>query len=279
MEKLRIAIISNDDKTWSLFAWNNVLNAGLLNEAYELKGFWTCNQKFGNKKTIKVRKWYFNTFRFWNFLKLFAFTVSFKVLSFIRAFTGNYQTSFAGLCKAHKIPYYKTTLPNDPNFIKWVKGNNIDILIIMVDHILKKEILDAPNICVVNKHASLLPTHKGLYPYLWATIANNPYGISFHKVNEAIDEGDLYYQEKVDNPALIKSMISYYFYVHKDYYKMLFKALKNIAASITVPLDESLPVSYNSLPTAADYKKFKDKGGRIITWQDIFLPFSLFKKD
>ena len=104
-------------------------------------------------------------------------------------------------------------------------------------------------------------------------------GISFHKVNKAIDKGDLYYQEKVTNPELIKSMIAFYFYVHTDYYKMLAVALKNITADTVIPTNGHVRSNYNSLPTPKDYKLFKKNGGRVINWKDIFLPAVLFSKD
>ena len=62
------------------------------------------------------------------------------------------------------MPHFKTSSPNNKDFIQWVKENQIDILVIMVDHILKKAILSAPQICVVNKHASLLPQNALSYP-------------------------------------------------------------------------------------------------------------------
>jgi folate-dependent phosphoribosylglycinamide formyltransferase PurN len=279
MQKLRIAIISSDDKLWSLYAWNNVLNSGLLKEEYELAGFWTCDQRFANKKEIKIRRWFLNTFRFWNFFKLFMFSVSFRTAAFFKSIFGNYHTSFTSLCQAHKIQYYKTSLPNDPGFISWVKTNHIDIVIIMIDHILSEEVLDAPKICVLNKHASMLPANRGLFPYLWAGISNDSQGISFHKVNKAIDKGDLYYQEEVVNPELIKSMIAFYFYVHTDYYKMLAVALKNITTNTIIPSDKNLRANYNSLPTPKDYVQFKKNGGRVINWGDLFLPIVLFSKD
>jgi folate-dependent phosphoribosylglycinamide formyltransferase PurN len=280
MQKLRIAIISNDDKLWSLYAWNNVLNSGLFSrEEYDLVGFWTCGKRFGNKKEIKVRGWFLYTFRFWNFFKLFLFSVSFKITAFFKSILGNYHTSFAGLCRAHKVNYFKTALPNDQGFIDWIKANNIDIVIIMIDHILKQEVIDAPNICVLNKHASMLPENRGLFPYLWAGITNDSQGISFHKVNKAIDKGNLYYQEVVVNPELIKSMIAFYFYVHTDYYKMLAVALKNISTNTVIPSNSQRRSNYNSLPTHSDYLRFKKNGGRIINWKDIFLPVILFSKD
>jgi len=277
MRKLKVAIITGDDKLWSLYAWNNVFNAQIFTEEYECAGFWTCSQKFSNKKKINAWAWYLNTFRFWNFLKLFCFVVSFKIFSFIKSLGGKYQLSFTKLCRVNKIPFYKTSNPNDTFFTEWIKANNIDILIIMVDYILKKDILAAPKICVVNKHAGFLPLNKGLFPFFWAKTFNQVQGISFHKVNEAIDEGDLYYQEKVEDIQYLKSMISFYFYVHKNYYRMLYPALKNISASITIPLNKDLPSSYHSLPIAADYIAFKKNGGKIITWDEIFLPLALLK--
>ncbi len=277
MNKLKIAIISNDDKVWSLYAWNNVLNSHVLDKDYTCVGFWTCNQKFSNKKKLNVWGWYLSTFRFWNFFKLISFVISYKFFSFLKSITGKYHLTFSKLSKAHNIPLFKTPHPNSPEFINWVKENEIDILVIMVDHILKKEILNTPKICVLNKHAAVLPANKGLFPYLQAKLSNEPQGISFHKVNEAIDEGDLYYQEKVEDPELTRSMVAFYFYVYKNYYKMLDISLKNIVNNITILPDEKLTASYYSLPTLKDYVQFKKKGGSIIKWSDMILPLDLLK--
>jgi hypothetical protein len=277
MDKLRIAIISNDDELWSLYAWNNVFKTQLFSNEYEVAGFWTCKQKFCNNNKLKVWTWYINTFGAWNFFKLFCFVVSYQMVSFIKSLTGKYSTSFKGLCKKNNIPYFQTPSPNDPGFIQWVKENKIDVLIIMVDHILKKEIISSPNICVVNKHASMLPANKGLFPFFWARVYNEVQGISFHKVNEAIDEGALYYQQQVTDPSLLHSMILFYFYVHHNYYSMLSTALKNIASGQTVQPPAGLPASYYGRPTTGHYAAFRKNGGRIINFKDIFLPLHLLK--
>lgn len=277
MRKLKIAIISGDDKLWSLYAWNNVFRSQSFIQEYDCAGFWICNQKFSNKKKASAWYWYLKTFRFWNFFKLFSFVVSFKIFSFIKSLAGKYQMSFSKLCKTNKIPFFKTPNPNDASFIEWVKANEIDIVLIMVDYILKKDILNAPKICVVNKHAGFLPMNKGLFPYFWAKLSNQLQGISFHKANEKIDEGDLYYQEKVESKEILRSMITFYFYVHKNYHLMLNIALENVLTKTIIPLHKDLPGSYHSLPEAADYITFKNNGGKIINWQDIFLPFELLK--
>lgn len=277
MTKLKIAIITNDDKLWSLYAWNNVLKTNLITEEYSCAGLWTCDQKFSNKKKLSVWSWYLNTFRLGNFIKLFFFVISFKFFAFFKSFIGKYYRSFHQLCLKNNIPHFEASTPNSPELIKWVKDNKIDILIIMVDQILKQDILNAPQIAVINKHAGLLPSNKGLFPYFWAKKLNQPQGISFHKVNLAIDEGDLVYQEKVDDPALIHSMIAFYFYVYKNYPAMLNSALKNLVQNTPVPLPENISDSYYSLPQAKDYVEFKNNGGRIITFTDLFLPAALLR--
>jgi len=277
MSKLKIAIISNDDNLWSLYAWNNVFNSQLFDKEYEVAGFWTCEQKFRNNNRFKVWQWYMNTFGAWNFLKLFCFVVFYQLVSFIKSLSGKFNTSFKGLCKKHHVPYFQTLSPNDPGFVQWVKDNNIDVLIIMVDHILKKEILSSPNICVVNKHASMLPANKGLFPFFWAKVYNDVQGVSFHKVNEAIDEGVLYHQQQVTDPSLLTSMIIFYFYVHHNYYSMLSAALKNIATGQTVTPPADIVPSYYGRPTNAHYEAFTKNGGRLINFKDIFLPLHLLK--
>jgi hypothetical protein len=277
MNKLKVAIISNDDNLWSLYAWNNVFNSQLFRDKYEVLGFWTCAQKFGNNKRVAIWKWYLNTFGAWNFIKLFFFVVFYQVVSFIKSFSGKFSTSFKGLCQKNNVPYFQTASPNDQDFITWVKENHVDVLVIMVDHILKKEILDSPKICVVNKHASMLPANKGLFPFFWAKAYNEVQGISFHKVNEAIDEGDLYFQQEISDPSILSSMIIFYFYVHHNYFSMLGTALENISGSKTVTPPAGVSSSYYGRPTAAHYSDFKKNGGRLINFKDIFLPLHLLK--
>jgi len=275
MGKLKIAIISNDDTVFSLYAWNNVFRSRIFTEEYECMGFWICDQKFKKQKGPDYWEWYLRTFKLWNFIKLSAFVISFKFFSFIKFLGGKYQLSFKKLCTVNKIPFGKTPTPNSPDFIAWTNANKIDVLIIMVDHILKQEVLSIPKVCVLNKHASLLPTNKGLFPFFWATIANQSHGITFHKVTEKIDVGDFYYQETEVDGYSLRSMVAFYFYAHKNYYKMLRTALENISIGNTISIDRLLTASYNSLPTAEDYMTFKKTGGKIVLLSDIFLPLTL----
>jgi folate-dependent phosphoribosylglycinamide formyltransferase PurN len=277
MNKPKIAIISNADKLWSLHAWNNVFSSGILQKDYEVAGFWSCNQKFSNKKKLSAWSWYLKNFGFWNFFKLGLFVIFFQFFACIKWLWGKHQLSFKALSKKYHVPFYKINHPNNAEFIKWVKEQEIDILLIMVDHILKKDVLAAPKMYTLNKHAGLLPANKGLFPYFWAKLKQQPQGISFHEVTEAIDEGKLFYQETVQDVCINKSMVSFYYYVHSSYHRMLGQSLQNIKNNVIIAHAADLPHSYHSLPEKSDYVQFKKKGGDIIRWADLKLPLKLFR--
>lgn len=265
----RIAVICQNDNLWSLYAWNNVFKEQKISD-FNFIGLWNCEEKFAHIKKKDTWKWYLKTFGAWNFLKLALFAGVFKISLILKSISGGYHNSFKDLCRANNINYLGVSDPNSPEFIDWVKKHEVDILIVMSGHILKKDILMAPKMCSVNKHAGLLPTNRGVFPYFWAQLKGETQGISFHIMNEKIDDGKLIYQEKVQDTRLTRSMISFYYYSHKNYGEMLIKALRNLQNK--TPVDAlTNKTSYHSLPATKDYKKFCHAGGKIISWSDLFL--------
>jgi methionyl-tRNA formyltransferase len=273
--KNKIAVICHKDTLWALYAWNKVFEDNRFKINFVIAGFWNCEEKFYSVKKENRYRWYYKTFGIANFVKLGLFTVVSRLAFAVKSIFSSYRNSFKNLCKSNNIQFFSTANPNTPEFVQWVKDNEIDILIVMVGHILKKEILMAPSICSVNKHSGLLPANKGVLPYFWARTKKEKQGISFHIMNEQIDEGQLLYQEIVENKKLVSSMVSFYFYSHKNYGKMLFSALQNLESESYIP-PLTTKSSYHSLPSAEDYQRFREAGGKIISWSDIFL---LMKSD
>lgn len=63
---------------------------------------------------------------------------------------------------------------------------------------LSKEILDLPPRGTVNIHPSLLPHYRGPTPTHWALIrGEKESGVTFHRMGEAYDMGDILYQQKI----------------------------------------------------------------------------------
>tara|TARA_B100000795_G_C22718404_1_gene406413 strand:- start:227 stop:1147 length:921 start_codon:yes stop_codon:yes gene_type:complete len=63
--------------------------------------------------------------------------------------------------------------------------------------ILKKKIWSSSKIATINIHPSLLPLYRGPVPTAWGLMnLENFFGVSIHKINDTIDGGDIYAQEK-----------------------------------------------------------------------------------
>ncbi len=276
MKRTRIAIICQNDTLWSLYAWNKALPLlAASKDEFELTGFWICDEKMLNLKKNEVWKWYLNVFKPFNFLLLSIFAVFFKIVTSFKSVTTGYSTSFIKLCKQYNIPTYSTSSPNNKEFSDWLKANEIDVLVIMVGHILKGEILNAPANCIINKHAAMLPANKGVFPYFWAYINGQQQGVSFHKVTSKIDEGDILYQERVEGKKWTSSMISFYFRVYSDFGQMLLKALAKAKNNTIAEPNKANAASYYGAPTESDYYKFRKLKGKIITIGDLFLPLHI----
>lgn len=270
----RLAVICQNERLWSLFAWNRVFRDNAIPSVYELVGFWSCREKFAKLKKREVRGWYRRTFGLTTFVGLGMFHLVFRLVTAFKQIAGQYHTSFMGLCRAKQVRHHHAASPNDPAFINWLITERIDVLVIMVGHILRAKVLQAPAKCIINKHASVLPANKGIFPYFWACLKGEPQGVSVHIVSERIDDGPLVYQRVVSDADSLRSMISFYFHTYKDYPQQLMQALTNVAAGKYITPSVDVKGSYHGLPTKEDVTAFRRHGGKILLFKDFFLPFN-----
>jgi methionyl-tRNA formyltransferase len=103
--------------------------------------------------------------------------------------------------EAHKrhIPTQQPSNPNVSTFAAILASLNPD-LILSAGYavILKKEILEVPDLMAVNFHASLLPEYRGKHPVFWALRNNEKWsGLTVHVMDPGIDTGDIIYQVMV----------------------------------------------------------------------------------
>jgi len=98
-----------------------------------------------------------------------------------------------------RIPIVIMESVNSHSFMGWLKKEKIDLILIAGwEEILAKEIISIPALGCINCHPSLLPLYRGANPFYWVIINKEAYtGITYHYVNEAIDAGDIVYQDKV----------------------------------------------------------------------------------
>lgn len=172
--------------------------------------------------------------------------------------------TFRQMALHNDITYLEYSSPNQKEVVDWVKKNQVDIIIIFIGHILKKDIIESPRCCIINKHGSLLPSNRGVLPVFWAMLNDENMGYSLHKVNEKLDSGDVLYQKEFKKQNI--SLFDWYQKIYSDAPVAILTCIeklennKNPAAIINT---EVIP-SYNTLPTRKDVKKFYKKGLKII---------------
>ena len=117
--------------------------------------------------------------------------------------TKKHETPVSRVAKKHSIKTLKPKTIDKAFISKELGRSNIDlILVVAYGHILPKEMLKIPKIMSMNIHFSLLPKYRGASPIQSAIInGDKKTGISFMKIIERMDAGELIYKAdvKIDN--------------------------------------------------------------------------------
>lgn len=93
------------------------------------------------------------------------------------------------LCKYYNIPYHNV-VHNSTETVKIIKKNKLDLGVILGARILKKEIVNAFNIGIINMHPGILPENRGLDNIKWSVVKNLPIGVTSHFIDSKIDMGE-----------------------------------------------------------------------------------------
>jgi methionyl-tRNA formyltransferase len=98
-----------------------------------------------------------------------------------------------------KIPRIPCPNVNAPKFVDYVKGLNVDLIVVCIfPQILKAAILHIPRLGVINCHPSLLPRYAGPQPEFWMLKNGESLaGITVHVMTEGIDAGDIVAQHEL----------------------------------------------------------------------------------
>ncbi len=78
-----------------------------------------------------------------------------------------------------------------------LKSFHPDIIVYGAYRILRKNIIDIPNIGILSAHPGLLPKYRGVDVIPWAIYHGDPLGVSIHFIDEKIDTGDVVAQRLI----------------------------------------------------------------------------------
>jgi methionyl-tRNA formyltransferase len=213
-------------------------------------------------KGKKISIWYLKTFGVWVFLKLSLFYILVLINNFF-----NKINNFKDLAKNYDIKFSYINSTNDKNLLNNINKDKKKISLLITNHILKKRIINKKNHLFINKHSYLLPSYKGLMPYLRTQIDNKYNGITFHLVNKRIDSGKIIFQKKIKKK--FKSMIEFYLYIFDIFPVCFLQTLRNLNKKRFIKSKNKK--SYYSIPNRVDYNNFLKKNGKVILFNDFFI--------
>ena len=258
---MKINILVDNDKCWNLNIVKRLIPY-LKKNNISVDHIWILPNKLSAYTGNKISFWYLRTFGVLVFLKLSLFYLLVLINNF-----SNRINNFKDLATNYDIQYNYINSTNDKNLFKNINKNKKKISLLITNHILKKKLISKKNHLFINKHSSLLPSYKGLMPYLRTQIDNKHNGITFHLVNEKIDSGKIIFQKTIKKK--FKSMIGFYLHVFNIFPSCFLKTLKNIKKKKFIKSKNKK--SYYSIPRKIDYDNFLKKKGKIILFNDFFI--------
>lgn len=145
------------------------------------------------KKSLMLKIDYF--FSLWFILGTRRFFKNlFKVLS--AHFSKNNKVK--ELCEQYSIPYYEVNTVNSEETKNHLKKHELDLVFNQSQHIVKKDVLTIPKFGMFNRHGAILPYYRGRLAPFWQLLNKEDFGgITYHFLNEKIDDGDIIIQTKI----------------------------------------------------------------------------------
>ena len=262
LKKINIAVVTSDDQNILLPTWDKNIKF-FKKKNINIKVLLHSKKKINNFSSINLYLWYFKTLKFKNFFLLILFSLITKFIRVIK----NLPTSFINLSKRNNIEFIKVNNCEDKRLINWIKKEKIDVLLITTEDIINSALIKSVKKGIINKHASILPISKGLWPFFWNVINKNEQGVTYHLVSKKIDSGKILLQKKLVEK---NSMIGFYLKIFNNYPSDIYSSIQILYNLKKRKLIKNDIASYNSLPKEKDYIEFKKMGGKIITFKDIF---------
>ena len=218
---------------------------------------------------INKKELFLKGFGFYQCFKLTSILILNKILNildivFLRKF--NFLMSIKAATLSLGSSFLKTENINSESVIKYLKGNNVDLIVsFSAPCIFRKELLEVPRYGCINLHCSLLPEFSGLLPSFWTLYEKASHiGATIHMMDNRIDNGDILDQVKLETPKNIS--IYENIKITKELggnlmVKVIKKIIKNEITKIDNKYDEK---KYRTWPTIDQLKEFRKDGGKLV---------------
>jgi len=114
---------------------------------------------------------------------------------------GLFNSDYADLepvAAQYGVPVRRIHNINDQETIHHIQRLEPDVIFVFgFSQLIKKEVLDIPNLGCIGTHPALLPKNRGRHPLTWALIDDlKESGLTFFYLDEGADSGDILWQKK-----------------------------------------------------------------------------------
>lgn len=155
---------------------------------------------------------------------------------------------------------------HQPEFLDKLRRKDLDLIIsVAAPTIFKQELIELPRLGCINIHHAPLPRYRGMMPNFWQLYhGEKTVGITIHKINPKIDEGEIILQRQVlINPSeSLDALIKRTKRLGAHYMLEAIEMIRNGR----VQYKENRPGegSYFSFPKREDVRKFRGMGYRLL---------------
>lgn len=226
-------------------------------KSIKIVGVVVLSQRLPNDSLWRLINRYLNIFGLLGFLKLGFKTLYLKLIK---------QRSLGAYFKEVGIPIISGDNINHPKFLEEVKNLQPDLLVsIACPQKIRDSLLEIPKLGAINLHGGYLPDFPGVFTPFWNLMSGNlEAGCTVHWVNSDIDSGEIITRIKfpISNQM---SIMDIYSRISKHGISLLCETLDKIEFGHYEKIPNQHQInSYNSFPSKADRKLFRQKGFRSI---------------
>jgi len=266
---LKILLVTQDDPFYVSIFFKELLKHDLSNK-FELVGV-IIQPPLGKKSMQKLIKQMIDFYSYWNFFILGIKYMIYKVLNLIslNLFRGNFPGAFSveHILLKNNIKIIDLKNINSKESLDYLYSLKLDIIFsIAASQIFKKDVLTIARVGCFNIHTSKLPKNRGMMPNFWSLYNyenDNTSAVTIHKMNEALDDGEILLQKcfDLDPKESLDSLIRRTKKLSVDAFLETIKILNS--GNINFIVNDSKLATYNTFPSNDDVNKFKAKGYRL----------------
>ena len=121
-------------------------------------------------------------------------------------------------------------------------------------YLIRQEVLNKFGVQAINLHISLLPWNRGADPNLWSFLEDTPKGVTIHRIDPAIDTGDIIAQKEVVFSEKNDTLQSTYVKLSNEIEKLFFSIWSPLKSGLIVSSPQKMGGSYHRSKDKEKYK-------------------------